>query len=50
MQILREINFGESRSSKIAIFAILGPMNFVNLVNCCLQKMQKSIKIKFQIP
>ena len=30
IQILREINFGESRSSKVAIFAILGDMNFEN--------------------
>ena len=29
-QILREINFGESRSSKIAIFAILGVLNFID--------------------
>ena len=27
-QILREINFGELRSSKNAIFAILGALNF----------------------
>ena len=33
VKILCEINFGESRSSKIAIFAILGALNFVNLVN-----------------
>ena len=26
--ILRETNFGDSRSSKIAIFAILGALNF----------------------
>ena len=30
IQILREINFGESRGSKVAIFAILGDMNFEN--------------------
>ena len=27
------MNFGESRSSKTAAFAILGALNFVNLVN-----------------
>ena len=32
-QILREINFGESRRSKSAIYAILGALNFVDLVN-----------------
>ena len=32
-QILREINFGEFRSSKSAIFAILGALNFVDFVN-----------------
>ena len=37
-QILREINFAESRSPKSAIFAILGPLNFVDLVNFSLQK------------
>ena len=39
-QILREINFGESRSSKTAIFAILRPANFVHLVKFRLQKVQ----------
>ena len=29
-KFLREINFGQSRSSKTAIFAILGALNFVN--------------------
>ena len=33
IQILSEINFEECRSSKIAIFAILGALNLVNLVN-----------------
>ena len=41
IQILREINFGESRSSKTAVFAILGALNFVNLVHFSLQKVQK---------
>ena len=42
LQILREINFGKSRSSKIAVFAILGALNFVNLVNFSLEKVQNS--------
>ena len=42
-QILREINFGESRSAKSAVFAILGAMNFVHLV-----KVQKFIETKIQ--
>ena len=40
-QILCEIDFGESRSSKTAIFAILGPLKFVDLVNFILEKVQK---------
>ena len=28
-QIIREIHFGEFRSSKVTIFAILGDLNFV---------------------
>ena len=43
-QILREINFGEFRSPKTAIFAILGAKNFVNLVICSLYKVQKFMK------
>ena len=39
-QILREIIFGESRSSKTAIFAILEALNLVILVNFSLQKVQ----------
>ena len=39
--ILREINFSEFRSSKSAIFAILGVLNFVDLQNFSLQKVQK---------
>ena len=35
VQILREINFGESRSSKTAVYAILGAMNFYDLVKIC---------------
>ena len=45
-QILREINFGESRSSKTAVFAIFGALNLVNLVNFSLQKVQQYIKVK----
>ena len=37
-QILREINFEDCSSAKSAIFAILGAVNFENLVNFCLQK------------
>ena len=40
-QILREINFEESRSSQSAIFAIVGALNFVTLVNFSLQIEQK---------
>ena len=51
-QILREINFEDSRSGKTAFFAFLGAtnhiINFVNLVNFSLQKMQKLIKIKIE--
>ena len=48
IQILREINLGESRSSKIAVFAILCALNLVHLVNFRLQKVQKFIEIKIQ--
>ena len=44
IQILREINFGESRSSKIAIFAIFGTAKFVNLINFNLSKSIKNLK------
>ena len=47
-QILREINFGGYRNSKIAVFAILGALNFANLVNCRLQKVQNSKNSKFR--
>ena len=43
-QILREINFGESRRSNTSIFTIFGALNFVDLVNLRLQKVQKFIK------
>ena len=46
IQILREIDFEERRSPKIAIFAIFGALNFVHLLNVSLQNVQKFIKIK----
>ena len=49
-QILREINFGESRSPKTAFFTILKALYFVNLVNFSIQKVQKYIKFKIQSP
>ena len=46
-EILREINFRESRNSKTAIFAILGALNlaltFIDLANFSLQIVQKFI-------
>ena len=45
-QILREINFGESRSSKTAVFAIFGPLTVGHSVNFSLQKVKKLIKVK----
>ena len=48
-QILREINFGVSRISKVAVFAILGALNFISLVILHLQKRQKFKNIKIQI-
>ena len=44
IQILREINFGEFRSCKTAFYAILGALNFVEMVNFSHQKVQKFIK------
>ena len=45
-QILREINFGESRSSKTEVLAILGALKMINLESLSLQKkMQTFIKI-----
>ena len=44
-QILREINFGESSSCKTAVLPNSWALNFVNLVNISLQKVQKFIKI-----
>ena len=37
-EILRQINFVDSRSAKTAVFAILRAVNFVHLVNFNLQK------------
>ena len=47
-QILREINFGEYRSSKTAVFAILGALNLVDLVNFSLQKVKNAEKPKIK--
>ena len=44
----REINFEDSRSAKTAGFAILEAVNFVHMVNFCLQNLQKIIKINIQ--
>ena len=44
-EILREINFEDSRSAKSAVFAILQAGNFVPLVNFSLQKVPKFLKI-----
>ena len=49
-KILREINAGESRSSSIAIIALFGALNCVNLVEFSLQKVQKCIKFKNSKP
>ena len=49
-QILREINFGGSRSSKNAICAISEALNCIGLVNFSIQKVQKSIKVIIQSP
>ena len=45
--VLPEINFGESRSSKTAVFDIFRALNFVNLVIFSLPKL-KIIKVKIQ--
>ena len=47
-QILREINFAESRTSKTALFAISGALNFVELVNFNVEKVQIFTKIKIR--
>ena len=48
IQILRETNFGESRSSKSAVLCHFGPLHIVNLEHFSFQKVQKCIKIKIQ--
>ena len=48
IQILHEINFGESRSCKKAVFVIFGALSFVNLDIFSLQKLQKFTKIRIQ--
>ena len=48
IQILREINFGESRGSETAVFAISRALRYANLVNSSLQKVQKFKKSKFR--
>ena len=45
IQILREINFGDSTRLKIAI---LGALKVIYLVHFSLQKMQKFIKLTIQ--
>ena len=47
-QILREMNLGESRASINVVFAILGALNLVILVNFISQKVENVIKIKIQ--
>ena len=45
-RILREMNFepfGQCTSSKIALYAFFGSLNFVNLINFSLQKVPKFI-------
>ena len=44
-EILREINFVDSRGAKTAIFAVLGAVKFVDLVNISYQKVQKFIRV-----
>ena len=43
-EILREINFVDSRSAKSDIFAILGAVNFVHLANSAFKKCKNSSK------
>ena len=45
-EILCEINFRESRSSKSVVFLILEALNFVVLVNFSHQKVQKFTEMK----
>ena len=41
IQILREINFGESRVLKLLFLPFYGTLKFFNLLNFSLQKMKK---------
>ena len=45
---LREINIGEFRSWKKYVFVIFRDLNFVNMVNISLLKVQKFTRIKIQ--
>ena len=47
VQILREINFGESGSLKNAVHSMLGVLNSVNLVKFSLQKVPKIHKNQY---
>ena len=47
-RILREINFGDSRKAKTAVFAILGALTLVDLVNFSLQKVKNAEKPKIK--
>ena len=47
-QILREINFMDSRSAKLPFLAFLRAVDFFHLLNFSLQKVQDFIKIKIQ--
>ena len=48
IQILHEINFEDGGSLRITVFAILGVLTIVGLVNYSLKKVQKVIRIKIQ--
>ena len=50
IQILREINCREPRSSKTAVFAIFGALNIVDLVNFSHKKVSKFIKANSEPP
>ena len=45
-KILREINFEDSRNENSAVFATLGAVDFVHLLNYSLQKVKKNHKNK----
>ena len=47
--ILREINFGDCRSSKTVFFAIIKALNFLILVIFSPQEVQNSWKSKFRV-